>query len=136
MLELEKLREELEKLREELETLRGNLVNISNRLSELQNEKDRKEDLSKLCTIDEKIILKNLIQDEDATWYIGKDYNGELRLHDDKPEYSAITGGNTTACYDYELYIFSHLFKFIEKGKYYKVSDLIADLEEEVELWN
>ena len=120
----------LETLREEIESLRENLVNISNKLSDLQNEEGKKQDLSKLCSIEEKIILKNLIQDEDCTWYIGKNYNNELYLHDDEPEYSTITGGNRVCCEDYDLYIFSHLFKFIEKGKYYKVSDLIADLDE------
>ena len=126
---------ELEKLREELETLRGNLVIISNKLSELQNEQEKKEDLSKLCTIDEKIILKNLWSndenEEDIDWWIGRTFiAGNLEIHDEKPNYSTITGRNTNACDDNDFSLFSHLFKFIEKGQSYRVADLIQDTEE------
>lgn len=125
----------LEILREEIESLRENLVNISNKLSDLQNEQDKKEDLSKLCSIEEKIILKNLWSnnenEEYTEWYIGRDYANELQIHDGKPTYSHITMGNIHGSMnDYFFDLYNHLFKFIEEGQSYKVSDLISDIDE------
>lgn len=128
---------ELEKIKEELDDLRKKMVNLICQVNQIEEE--QKEDLSKLCTIDEKIILKNLWSNDEnkeyIDWWIGRTFvEGNLQIHDEQPNYSTITGRNTNACDDNDFYLYDHLFQFIEKGKSYKVADLIADLEEEIEL--
>ena len=135
---------ELEELRKEFEQLRRTFVDFGCKLTKLEEKQAKqKEDLAKLCTRDEKIILKNLWSNNEnkeyTEWYIGRDYANELQIHDGNPTYSQITMGNIHGSMnDYDFDLYNHLFQFIEKGKSYKVADLIADLEEEeeeTELW-
>lgn len=131
---------ELEKIKEELDDLRNKMVNLILQVNQIEEE--QKEDLTKLCTIDEKIILKNLdyvstkkiIVPEKIEWWIARDRRG-LYIYGDEPTFS--TEGNEfydeDNCY-YDFNMFSHSFKFINTDACYRVSDLIADLEEEIEL--
>ena len=123
---LEELKEEMDKLREMVIDLNCKLINFEN------NQTKQKEDLAKLCTIDEKIILKNLYEIK-RDWYIARDKTG-LYLFNHEPRWNAselrFDLGISDGRYWYEFDVFSHLFKFVEESDWYNITDLLSDIEE------
>lgn len=129
MLDIKAVEEKLETVQEILDGLKEEIGFIKQKKSE------QKEDLSKLCTIDEKIILKNLNNNKPLVdWWIARDRRG-LYLYESEPLFS--TEGNEFYEEDNNYYGFNmyrNLFQFIKNNGCYRVSDLIADLEEEIDL--
>lgn len=120
---------ELEKIKEELEDLRKKMVSLICQVNQIEEE--QKEDLTKLCSVDEKIILKNLDYafNNEIDWWIAKDRTG-LYIYSEEPSFSTEANKfySEDNCYSFNM--FSHLFKFIKNNACYRVADLIADLEE------
>lgn len=126
---------ELEKIKEELDDLRKKMVNLICQVNQIEEKQE--EDLTKLCTIDEKIILKNLNNNKPLVdWWIARDRSG-LYIYESEPIFST----ERIAFYEennnyHGFNMYRNLFQFIKNNGCYRVADLIADLEEEIELWN
>lgn len=129
---------DIKAVEEKLETVQDILDGLKEEIGFIKQKKiEQKEDLSKLCTIDEKIILKNVDSDFKTIY---RDEESELLSIDIRPKDRCISKKHegTFLCDDISdsKYFsgFHHLFNGIKGGECYKISDLIADLEEEIDL--